>query len=120
MIEPDPLLAAALYVEAMAADLEGAAMHLLASPHRGVGAAQDEARIRQHVAESLGALAGWLRMERTSAPDHREVLVEVLVYHWRKGIGGCGCGWAKLGRSWPEHVATVYEESVAARAATAD
>jgi hypothetical protein len=63
-VEPDPLLAAALYVEAMAADLEGAAMHLLASPHRGVGAAQDEARIRQHVAENLRALSDWLRAAR--------------------------------------------------------
>jgi hypothetical protein len=45
----------------------------------------------------------------------RDVLVEVLVYHYRKGIEGCGCGWADLGRSWPAHVATVYEESVRAR-----
>lgn len=43
----------------------------------------------------------------------REVLVNVLVYHWRSDIKGCGCGWAELGRSWPEHVATVYEASVA-------
>lgn len=46
----------------------------------------------------------------------RQILVEVLVYHYRRGIEGCGCGWAELGRSWPEHVATVYEESVRARA----
>lgn len=45
----------------------------------------------------------------------RVVLVEVLIYHYRDGLKGCGCGWAELGRSWPEHVATVYEESVAAR-----
>lgn len=44
----------------------------------------------------------------------RNVLVEVLIYHWRDGITGCGCGWAELGKSWPEHVATVYEESVVA------
>lgn len=45
----------------------------------------------------------------------RDVLVDVLIYHTRNGIRGCRCGWAELGRSWPEHVATVYEESVAAR-----
>lgn len=50
-------------------------------------------------------------------PYDRDVLVNVLIYHYRNGIEGCGCGWAVLGASWPEHVATVYEESVAARAA---
>lgn len=45
----------------------------------------------------------------------REALVEVLVYHYRKDINSCGCGWAELGRSHPEHVAEVYEESVRAR-----
>ena len=49
-------------------------------------------------------------------PYDRAVLVDVLVYQYRKDFSGCGCGWAELGRSWPEHVATVYEESVAARA----
>lgn len=42
----------------------------------------------------------------------RSVLVEVLVYHYRNNDSSCGCGWAELGRSHPEHVATVYEESV--------
>lgn len=28
----------------------------------------------------------------------REVLTHVLVYHWRRGDSGCGCGW---GRTWP-------------------
>jgi hypothetical protein len=45
----------------------------------------------------------------------RTVLVNVLVYHYRASIKGCGCGWAELGRSWAEHVAEVYEQSVAAR-----
>lgn len=49
----------------------------------------------------------------------RKVLVEVLVYHYRADIKGCGCGWAELGRSWPEHVATVYEESLRARGSRA-
>lgn len=44
----------------------------------------------------------------------RAVLMDVLVYHYRDDIKGCGCGWAELGKSWPEHVATVYEESVTA------
>lgn len=45
----------------------------------------------------------------------REVLVEILVYHYRNGITGCGCGWAELGKSWPAHIADVFEASVAAR-----
>lgn len=48
-------------------------------------------------------------------PAEREVLVEVLIYHWRNGITGCGCGWSVLGASYPEHVADVFEESVRAR-----
>lgn len=44
----------------------------------------------------------------------RAVLVEVLTYHTRDDIKGCRCGWAELGRSWPEHVATVYEQAVEA------
>jgi hypothetical protein len=43
------------------------------------------------------------------------VLVEVLTYHWRDRSGGCACGWAELGRSWPEHVAIVYAESCTKR-----
>lgn len=44
----------------------------------------------------------------------RSVLVDVLVYHYRKNDSSCGCGWAELGRSHPEHVADVYEMSVRA------
>ena len=44
---------------------------------------------------------------------NRDVLVHVLIYHYREQPGGgCGCGWNELGRSWPEHVATVYEQAV--------
>jgi hypothetical protein len=51
----------------------------------------------------------------------RQVLVDILVYHYRVAPGkGCGCGWNELGRSWPEHVATVYEESVRARSLNGD
>ena len=46
----------------------------------------------------------------------RDVLVDILIYHTRRDIKGCRCGWAELGRSWPEHVATVYEEAVNAKA----
>jgi len=49
-------------------------------------------------------------------PYDRDVLINVLIYHYRRDIKGCGCGWAELGKSHPEHVATVYEESVLARA----
>lgn len=45
----------------------------------------------------------------------RGVLVNVLVYHQRVNLRGCGCGWDALGRSHPEHVADVYEESIRAR-----
>lgn len=43
----------------------------------------------------------------------RKVLVEVLVYHWPTNTAGCTCGWAVLGQSHPEHVADVYEASLA-------
>lgn len=46
-------------------------------------------------------------------PYVRSVLVEVLVYHYRTDTSGCGCGWAELGQSHCEHVADVYEASVA-------
>lgn len=50
----------------------------------------------------------------------REVFVNILIYHYRTNNSGCGCGWGQgqiehLGKSWPEHIATVYEESVLAR-----
>lgn len=39
----------------------------------------------------------------------RSILVEVLIYHRPKQDSSCHCGWAQLGRSWPEHIAHVYE-----------
>lgn len=45
----------------------------------------------------------------------REVLVEVLVYHQRTNTSGCHCGWAVLGHSYAEHVASVYEDSLRVR-----
>lgn len=52
---------------------------------------------------------------RTVTPAVRRCLVEVLVYHWATSTSGCGCGWRKLGASWPEHVADVFAESWDAR-----
>lgn len=45
----------------------------------------------------------------------REVLTNVLIYHARTDTSGCHCGWAVLGASYADHVADVYEQSVAAR-----
>lgn len=39
----------------------------------------------------------------------RSLLVDVLVYHYRKDSAGCGCGWAELGLSHAEHVVDMYE-----------
>lgn len=52
--------------------------------------------------------------ERLRVTYDRDVLTTVLVYHYRAGIKGCGCGWSELGCSWPAHVADVYEQSVLA------
>lgn len=43
----------------------------------------------------------------------RETLVTILVYHYRKNDASCGCGWGVLGQSHSEHVADIYEESLA-------
>ncbi len=45
----------------------------------------------------------------------RDVLTTTLVYHQRKDSASCCCGWSVLGASHAEHVADVYEESVAVR-----
>lgn len=40
----------------------------------------------------------------------RELLVDVLVHHWPTSSSGCsGCDAMRLGDSFPEHVADVYE-----------
>ena len=44
----------------------------------------------------------------------RRLLTTVLVHHWPTQTSGCGCGWGVLGASHPEHVADVYEASLAA------
>lgn len=54
-------------------------------------------------------------------PDERKILVQVLIYHYRvwppRNDGpACGCGWNVLGGLHPEHVVTVFEESIAALA----
>jgi len=45
----------------------------------------------------------------------REVLVEVLIYHQRKNLQYCQCGWGDLGRSHSDHVADIYEQSIKMR-----
>ncbi len=45
-------------------------------------------------------------------PYDRTLLVDILIYHWRTNTSGCGCGWAELGKSWPMHIANIYEESI--------
>lgn len=50
-------------------------------------------------------------------PYDRAVLTTVLVYHYRKDARFCGCGWGELGRSHPDHVADVYEQSAVERKA---
>ena len=45
----------------------------------------------------------------------REVLVNVLIYHWRTNMSGCGCGKGVLGKSHPDHVVQVYEAALRLR-----
>lgn len=64
----------------------------------------------QHLASQLGlAYKPPLRYDRVA-------LVEVLIHHWSTPISRCTCGWAKLGHSWPEHVADMYEAALAGTA----
>lgn len=49
-------------------------------------------------------------------PYRRDVLTTVLIYHQRRDITSCACGWSVLGASHAEHVADVYEASVLASA----
>ena len=44
----------------------------------------------------------------------RTILVNILIYHYRKDDSSCGCGWGILGASHAEHVADIYEESIRA------
>lgn len=48
---------------------------------------------------------------------NRQVLVTVLVFHWKTNTSACGgCDEVKLGESYPEHIADVYERTVRALA----
>ena len=50
----------------------------------------------------------------------RALLVSTLIYHQRRSApesDGCACGWSVLGASHAEHVADIYEASVAGTAA---
>ncbi len=47
----------------------------------------------------------------------RAALVQTLVHHHRRTndiSSGCWCGWNVLGASLPDHIADMYEDSVAA------
>lgn len=46
---------------------------------------------------------------------YRRLAEAILVAHQRKDIGGCLCGWAKLGRSHAAHVAEILEVAGALR-----
>jgi hypothetical protein len=48
-------------------------------------------------------------------PFNRDVMMTVLIYHQRKDISVCGCGWSKLGHSHAKHVVEVYEMSMIRR-----
>lgn len=45
----------------------------------------------------------------------REVLREVVIYHYKSSIEGCRCGYAKLGACNSEHVADEYEKAYRAK-----
>lgn len=53
-------------------------------------------------------------MERV-IPYDREVLKQIVIYHYKRDIKGCVCGWAELGRCHSDHIADLYEESVCAK-----
>lgn len=42
-----------------------------------------------------------------------EAAADVLVYHQRRDIKGCTCGWSAPGRSYPEHQARLALEAAA-------
>lgn len=44
--------------------------------------------------------------------EERYILINVLIYHYRKDSQHCGCGWGELGKSHAEHVVDVFESSV--------
>lgn len=45
----------------------------------------------------------------------REVLREVVIYHYKSSIEGCRCGHAELGKCNSQHVADEYEKAYAAK-----
>lgn len=65
----------------------------------------------RRILERVGTIAG---VDPPVLLD-REVLFDVLVYHYRTDSSGCGCGWAELGRSHPAHVIDVYVAEMNAR-----
>lgn len=71
-----------------------------------------------HHDELIGVNISPQSAKEKETPYDRSSLVDILVYHWQTNTSGCGCGWGggkDLGKSWPEHIANVYEESARAR-----
>jgi hypothetical protein len=74
---------------------------------------------------SCGAMPRNVR-HREGCPDRdapasgaydRGELMTTLVYHQRRNIAGCICGWSVLGASHPVHVADMYEAAMKEREA---
>ncbi len=53
--------------------------------------------------------------QNETIPFDRELMIDMLVYHWRTKTSGCGCGWAELGRSHAKHIVEIYEMSIIGR-----
>lgn len=53
--------------------------------------------------------------QNNTIPFDRDLMIDILVYHWRTNTSGCGCGWVSLGRSHAEHVVEIYEMSIMGR-----
>lgn len=50
----------------------------------------------------------------TRAHHHPDPVIDAIVWHQRKDIGGCLCGWSVLGASWAEHVAGIVRPLIGA------
>jgi hypothetical protein len=46
---------------------------------------------------------------KTLSAEHRELLLDVLIYHQPTNTSGCICGGVELGKSHPEHVVEIFE-----------
>lgn len=53
--------------------------------------------------------------QNETIPFDRDLMIDILVYHWITKTSGCGCGWGVLGHSHAKHVVEVYEMSILGR-----